>query len=80
MIIGNGKQAVKFSAFGLLTSDFLGDLDIQLFVLTGCDKVDFPVCCFTDVNSIASSTKFKINNVLKACSYGVGIVAENTIP
>ena len=79
VIIRNGKQTVIFSMFGLLGFNLLGDLDIEFFALTSCDKVNFAVCGLTDIHGIATAAKLKVNHVLKACGNGVGVVTKNAI-
>ena len=79
VIVRNGKQAVIFSMLGLLGFDLLGNLDIKLFALACCDKVDLTVCGLADVNGITTAAKLQINYVFKACSNGVGVVAEHAV-
>ena len=79
VVIRNGKQTVIFSMFGLLGFNLPGNLDIELFSLMGCNKVDFAVCGFTDIYGIATAAKLQVNYVLKACRNGVGVVTKNAI-
>ena len=76
VIIRNGKQTVIFSMFGLLGFNLPGNLDIEFFALTGCDKVNFAVCGLTDIYGIATAAKLQVNFVLKACGNSVGVVTK----
>lgn len=74
------KQTVVFPFFGLFEVYLLRNLNINLFILSRCYKVDFSVICFADMNGVSPAAKLQVHNVFKACGNAVGIIAENAIP
>lgn len=74
------KQSVVLPFFRLFRTDLLRDLNIDFFVLSYRHKINLSVARFPNIDGISSTAKFQMNNIFKAGSYAVSVIAENTVP
>ena len=79
VIVPDIQKPVILPALRFFRSDAFRNLNVQFFVLPGGNKVNLAVAGFPDVHRIAPTAQLQINHILKTCSNGICIVAQDTV-
>ena len=79
VVVPDIQKPVILPALRFFRGDALRNLDVQLFIPPGGNKVNFTIAGFPDVHRIAPAAQLQIDYILKTCGNGIRIIAQDAV-